>query len=99
MKRGKTMNSEQIKTEKKQLISIIDRSKIEINSLIKIDTLNELEYVVETNFGTLIITGQNLEMQNLDMDKGILWIKGSIDKVDFEKSTKKEESFFKKIFK
>jgi hypothetical protein len=41
-------------------------------------------------------------MQHLDIEKGLLWITGhicSITYLDEEKNKKKDEGFFKKLFK
>ena len=50
----------------------------------------------------MLVRGSDLEMQHLDVDKGLLWIKGfvySIEYVDNLKSKKEKSSLMGKLFK
>ena len=52
--------------------------------------------------GTLIIIGENLTMQQLDLEKGNIWIEGSIHSLSYVKdikTTKEKSSFLGKLFK
>lgn len=84
-----------------QDISLHNRKELSISSVKKINNLNDVLFDVDTNFGRIKIEGKNLDIVSLDIDKGILIIKGEIDKLEFlDKAKKKEQtSFIAKIFK
>lgn len=88
-------------TENKgQELSLKDRKKLEITGVKKIESLNKEEFLVDTLLGLLLVKGNDLIMQQLDIDKGILWINGNIISLSYlDNEKKKEESFFKKLFK
>ena len=48
----------------------------------------------------LFVKGKELEMQQLDVDNGNLWISGTINLIQYIEATKKEKTgFFGKVFK
>ena len=64
--------------------------------------INKTEFFVDTILGLLLVRGEDLEMQHLDIEKGILWIIGrvsSLSYLDEDTNKKKDEGFFKKLFK
>lgn len=96
------MNTEYKHNEfKEQTLTLNNRKKLEITGVKKLESLNKLEFFVSTTLGLLIIKGEALEMQHLDIEKGILWITGTINSIEYfdEKVNTKKEGFFKKLFK
>ena len=84
-----------------QDITIHNRKELTLTAVKKINSLNELVFDLDTAYGRILINGKNLEMVNLDIDKGLLMLNGVIDKIEFLEKTKqkKEASFIAKIFK
>lgn len=95
------MQSEIRKELTNQDVIIRNRKKIEITGVKKINSLNEEEFIIETTLGILVVTGENLTMLQLEIEKGILYITGTINSMEYvEKEAKKErKGLFKKIFK
>ncbi len=96
------MNYENKVESLNQEIKVKDRKKVELTGVKKIESLNNKEFVVNTNLGLLTVKGENLEMQHLEIEKGILWIGGAIDSLIYDTSDKKTEkktSFLGKVFK
>lgn len=95
------MNNENTNEIKKGNVLLYNRSKVELTGIIKIINLNSEKYVLDTNLGTLIITGNNLEMQQLELEKGVLNISGNINSIsyDHELKEKNKQSIFSKLFK
>ncbi len=96
------MNYENKIENLEQEIKLKDRKKVELTGVKKIESLNELEFVINTNLGLLTVKGTNLEMKKLEIEKGILWIIGNIDSLSYKVETKKQEkkqSFLTKVFK
>ncbi len=95
------MNYE-IKQEQNNEIILKNRKQLEVRGLKKLESLNPNEFYMSTNLGDLLIRGENLEMQQLDIDKGNLWISGliySIEYLEEMKTKKNKQSFIGKIFK
>ena len=87
---------------KEQTLTLNNRKRLEITGVKKLESLNKTEFFVSTILGLLLVRGENLEMQHLDIEKGILWIIGevsSLSYLDEEITKKKDEGFFKKLFK
>ncbi len=87
---------------KEQILSLNNRNRLEITGVKKLESLNKTEFFVDTILGLLLVRGENLEMQHLDIEKGVLWIIGNVNSVSYldeEKTKKKDEGFLKKLFK
>ncbi|HHU24494.1 MAG: sporulation protein YabP [Bacilli bacterium] len=85
-----------------QEITLKERKKLEITGVKKIESLNSEQFYILTTLGDMLVRGSDLEMQHLDVDKGLLWIKGfvySIEYVDNLKSKKEKNSLMGKLFK
>lgn len=79
-----------------------DRKSMEISGVKKLESLNSEEFVLETSLGYMTISGQDLEMTNLNIDRGEIAISGYVTKIEYydhqeEKGTQK--GFFNKLFK
>lgn len=96
------MNYETKLETKGQEITLKDRKKLEITGVKKIDSLNSEEFLVNTTLGILLVRGEDLEMQHLDIERGILWITGMVyamEYIDNVKKPEKKQSFLGKVFK
>ncbi|HOE77166.1 MAG TPA: sporulation protein YabP [Bacilli bacterium] len=85
-----------------QELTLKERKKLEITGVKKIESLNSEQFYILTTLGDMLVRGSDLEMQHLDVDKGLLWIKGfvySIEYVDNLKSKKEKSSLMGKLFK
>ncbi len=81
-------------------ILVRNRESLEITGISKIDSLNDETFVLETIFGQMIISGSNLEMRNLNIDKGELFISGQVNVIEYhDKAKKKNEGIMNKLFK
>ncbi|MBS4210811.1 sporulation protein YabP [Bacillus sp. FJAT-50079] len=77
------------------------RRVIDITGVKQVESFDNEEFLLETTMGFLAIRGQNLQMKNLDVDKGVVSIKGRVydlvylDNHDGEKA----KGFFGKLFR
>lgn len=93
------MNSE-IKETKRQILTLRNQAELELTGVTRLQSMNNSEFVVETSFGDILIRGINLEMKQLDTEKGIIWINGKVVGIEYLDSPKqKQKSFFGKLFK
>jgi sporulation protein YabP len=92
------MNNEQ----NNNIITLKNRKILEIKGIKKIESLNPDEFYMNTSLGNLVVRGEGLEMQQVDIDKGDLWISGTIYSLEYiedHKQNKTKQSIFGKIFK
>src|SRR4051812_9417571 len=75
------------------------RRLLDITGVRQVESFDNEEFLLETTMGFLSIRGQNLQMKNLDVDKGIVSIKGKIfDLVYLDEHTgEKAKGFFGKL--
>lgn len=94
------MQSELRKEIKNQDIKLYFRKKLEVSGVKKLISLNENEFIVDTSLGILQITGENISMNQLELEKGFLELNGTINKLEYIEDIKKEKkSIFGKLFK
>ena len=55
-----------------QSIYLDNRNSLKLSGVTKIDSLNPLEFLIETTLGGLQIKGNELEMKSFDIDNGNL---------------------------
>ncbi len=81
-------------------IFLKDRKSLDLTGVVKIESFNEEEFIVETEQGYMTIVGQELEMRNLDVEKGELQIKGYVTMIEYKDHTvTASKSMFSKLFK
>ncbi|WP_174734825.1 sporulation protein YabP [Mesobacillus harenae] len=77
------------------------RRTLEITGVKQVESFDNEEFLLETVMGFLAIKGQNLQMKNLDVDKGVVSIKGKIYDLVYldDQHGEKAKGFFSKLFK
>jgi sporulation protein YabP len=77
------------------------RKLLEITGVKQVESFDNEEFLLETVMGFLAIKGQNLQMKNLDVEKGIVSIKGKIYDLVYldEQHGEKAKGFFSKLFR
>ncbi len=82
-------------------INITERQNVSISGVVKIDSFDSEEFLLETTAGALGIKGRDLEIIKLDTYEGTIVIKGVIDGFSYLESekTKKESGMIARLFK
>lgn len=82
-------------------ITITERQNVSISGVIKIDSFDSEEFLLETTAGALGIKGKDLEIIKLDTYEGNIVIKGVIDGFSYLESekSKKESGVIARLFK
>lgn len=77
------------------------RRLLEITGVKQVESFDNEEFLLETVMGFLAIKGQNLQMKNLDVDKGIVAIKGKVHELIYldDQHGEKAKGFFSKLFR
>ncbi|MGM8213035.1 sporulation protein YabP [Virgibacillus sp. W0430] len=89
------------RTQQEHHVKINNRKEMEINGVKEIDSFDNEEFLLETVMGYLIVRGQNLQLKNLDVDEGIVSIKGKVYDLSYvdEHHQEKAKGFFSKLFR
>src|SRR3954449_3836475 len=77
------------------------RRLLDITGVKQVESFDSEEFLLETVMGFLAIKGENLQMKNFDVEKGIVSIKGKIFDLVYldEQHGEKAKGFFSKLFK
>lgn len=63
--------------------SLVNREELMLKGIIKVETFDESEIVIETNGGPMALKGENLHIQNLNLDTGDLAVLGLIKSIQY----------------
>lgn len=88
-------------TQPEHDITMRGRRLIDITGVKQVESFDNEEFLLETTMGFLAIRGQNLQMKNLNVDKGIVSIKGKVYDLVYldDHHGEKAKGFFGKLFK
>jgi len=95
-----TSNSNKDHTPNHDLV-MKGRRLLDIQGVKQVESFDNEEFLLETVMGFLSVRGQNLQMKNLDVDQGIVSIKGKIFDIVYldENQSEKAKGFFSKLFR
>ena len=80
-------------------ISLKDRSNLVIYGVDHIYSFNDKKVELLTSAGRLIIEGEGLDMNKLNLEESIISVDGTVNWLNYEKEKKPDEKFWKKVFK
>ncbi|MCA0972707.1 sporulation protein YabP [Halobacillus litoralis] len=82
-------------------VKVWNRRNMEISGVKEVDSFDSEEFLLQTSMGYLVIRGQNLQMKNLDLDSGVVSIKGKMYEMTYldEHQGEKAKGLFSKLFK
>lgn len=80
-------------------IFIENRAKTRITGVIDVDNFDDFNISVKTDKGYIIIGGEELKINKLDVESGELHIEGKFNSLIYNESVKQDGSIFSRIFK
>ncbi|WP_068675820.1 sporulation protein YabP [Oceanobacillus sp. Castelsardo] len=82
-------------------LKLNQRRNLEITGVKEVDSFDNEEFLLETVMGYLIVRGQNLQLKNLDVQEGVVAIKGKIYELSYvdDQGQEKAKGFFSKLFR
>ena len=80
-------------------ISLKGRSSLVISGVEHIYSFNEKRVEILTSEGRLVVEGENLDMNKLNLEESIISVEGTVNAMNYVKAKKPEEKFLKKVFK
>jgi sporulation protein YabP len=86
---------------KKHSIYLSERKEVIIEGVLKLDSFDKSEFLIDTTKGFLHIQGKDLSLGNMDTEKQTLTIEGLINSFSYLDNKEKEqkESFLKRLFR
>lgn len=87
--------------DKKSNLMLENRNKLNISGIIEVINFNENQILLNTNVGTMIVKGQELKMNKLDVQNGDVVITGKVDSFVYtsDKSKAKKDSIVSRLFR
>lgn len=87
--------------DKRSNLMLENRKKLTINGVIEVINFNENQILLNTDVGTMIIKGQDLRMNKLDVQNGDVLITGKVDSFVYtnDKSKVKKDSIVSRLFR
>ncbi|MCB2290991.1 sporulation protein YabP [Clostridium sp. CS001] len=87
--------------DKKSNLTLENRKKLTINGVIEVINFNENQILLNTDLGTMVIRGQELRMNKLDVQNGEVLITGKVDSFVYtnDKSKVKKDSIVSRLFR
>jgi sporulation protein YabP len=84
-----------------QEINLKNRTDLHITGVKKLESLNSNEFFIDTVLGKMRISGTDLEMKNLDLEKEVLMITGKVNSMEYisKHKSEKDKSFLSKLFR
>lgn len=76
-----------------------DRKSLNVTGVSDVDSFDEKEVVVYTDYGELTIKGEDLHIGNLNLDSGELAVDGRICSMVYTSNKTKSKGLISKIFK
>ena len=87
--------------DKRSNVALGNRKKLTINGVIEVVNFNENQILLNTDVGTMVVKGQELKMNKLDVQNGDVIITGKVDSLAYtnDKSKAKKDSLISRLFR
>ena len=80
-------------------VTMEERRKLRISGVSDVDSFDENSVTVFTSMGDINILGENLHIIKIDVEKGELFLEGTIYSIAYVDRPDKSENFLSKLFK
>ena len=78
-----------------QELIIKDKKTLSLSAVVNILDFSELEMTIETQLGTVVIEGEDMKIESLSKDDGIINVIGRIEGFYYKKQREKKSLFSK----
>jgi len=86
--------------ENKSTLTLINRKKLSMSGILEVVSFKDIEIVLKTSLGDMIIKGEDLKMNKLDVQNGDIVIMGEISSLLYTgRDSSDKESILRKLFK
>lgn len=79
-------------------LTLLERQNLTLTGICEVVSVSETALICNLKDGNLVVTGENLKVNKLDVESGRVELLGNVFCIKYG-GTKTKERFFKKIFK
>lgn len=82
-------------------IRVVDREEMTIDGISNLGSYDEQQVVLETDQGMLVLKGEDLNVKQLNLEKGTIVVEGFLKSLEYDDSRgqKKGTGFFSRLLK
>ena len=80
-------------------VTIKGRNSLVITGITDLDSFNEEQVSVYTTEGEVVVTGENLHIGNINVDRGELFLDGRIDSLEYTDNPSSGTKLWEKLFR
>lgn len=81
--RGKVLEERQLSIRKKHQVTLQNREKLSIDGVLNVESFDDVEIVLETDAGMLVVRGESLHIKELNLDSANLSVVGHISTMEY----------------
>ena len=79
-------------------LSLENREKMTLSGVVDVESFDEDSMVIETNMGTVLLSGSGMHILKYNVDGGELVIEGEIDAFEYSDAVSGKKGWFARIF-
>ncbi len=80
-------------------VMVVDREEMTVEGVVALGSADEVEIVMETERGSLLIKGEGLNIQQLNLDKGNIVVEGLIKSLIYDDEPKQKKGLLNRLLK
>lgn len=80
-------------------IALFDREELTIDGVVNLGSYDEKEIIMETEYGNLMVRGDQLNIKSLNLEKGNISIDGVISGILYEEVTTKKKGLLGRLLR
>jgi len=84
---------------KNHAVVLKNRQDLAVDGVISVESFDDQEVIIETEEGLLIVRGENLHVNQLNIDAGKLNVNGTISTLEYLGSSSHKSGFFGRFFR
>ncbi|WP_125116367.1 sporulation protein YabP [Agathobaculum sp. Marseille-P7918] len=92
------MASEDRNREMPHNIILEGREKLSVSGVVDVQSFDEEQVLLETVRGMVVVRGQGLHVERLQLEAGELIVEGEIGLIEYDDSVQPRGSWFKRLF-
>ena len=95
------MEERHLSIRKKHQILLQNRERLSIDGVLHVESFDDMEIVLETDAGILVIRGESLHIKELNLDSANLSVVGNVATMEYigDVGGKRGKGFLGKLFK
>lgn len=80
-------------------ILLVDREELTIDGVVSLGSYDEKEVTMDTEQGTLVIKGEDIDIKQLNLEKGNVIIEGRVKAISYDDHTHNKKGLLERLLK